>query len=167
MRCRQATSHYLSQCWPSSMSPYGVTMPQWVKKMMMINKYRFVISLVYRSTDRHGYVYSTLLLTKYSITNTQPSKIEYWSDIPLSFVYHYAYFLFHSALYILFSIQYPHSCVALIFGGYFACLTIGLFSSIRNNWIQLTCEARGLTSNTRRVHYLLVTLYTCKFWKHS
>ena len=28
---RQATSHYLSQCWPSSMSPYGVTRPQWVK----------------------------------------------------------------------------------------------------------------------------------------
>ena len=28
--CRQATSHYLSQCWPSSMSPYGVTRPQWV-----------------------------------------------------------------------------------------------------------------------------------------
>ena len=30
--CRQATSHYLSQCWPSSMSPYGVTRPQWVKE---------------------------------------------------------------------------------------------------------------------------------------
>ena len=29
--CRQATSHYLSQCWPRSMPPYGVTMPQWVK----------------------------------------------------------------------------------------------------------------------------------------
>ena len=28
--CRQATSHYLSQWWPSSMSPYGVTRPQWV-----------------------------------------------------------------------------------------------------------------------------------------
>ena len=28
--CRQATSHYLIQCWPSSMSPYGVTRPQWV-----------------------------------------------------------------------------------------------------------------------------------------
>ena len=27
--CRQATSHYLSQCWPRSMSPYGVTRPQW------------------------------------------------------------------------------------------------------------------------------------------
>ena len=29
--CRQATSHYLSQCWPSSVSPYGVTSPQCVK----------------------------------------------------------------------------------------------------------------------------------------
>ena len=29
--CRQATSHYLNQCWHSSMSPYGVTRPQWVQ----------------------------------------------------------------------------------------------------------------------------------------
>ena len=29
--CRQATSHYLqSQCWPRSVSPYGLTRPQWV-----------------------------------------------------------------------------------------------------------------------------------------
>ena len=28
--CRQATSHYLSQCWPRFVSPYGVTRPQWV-----------------------------------------------------------------------------------------------------------------------------------------
>ena len=28
--CRQATSHYLSQCWPISVSPYGITRPQWV-----------------------------------------------------------------------------------------------------------------------------------------
>ena len=27
--CHQATSHYLSQCWPRSLSPYGVTRPQW------------------------------------------------------------------------------------------------------------------------------------------
>ena len=26
--CRQATSHYLSQCWPRSLSPYGFTRPQ-------------------------------------------------------------------------------------------------------------------------------------------
>ena len=29
--CRQATSHYLSQCWPRSMSPNGVTGSQWFK----------------------------------------------------------------------------------------------------------------------------------------
>ena len=29
--CRQATSHYLNQCCPSYMAPYGVTRPQWVK----------------------------------------------------------------------------------------------------------------------------------------
>ena len=28
--CRQATSHYLSQCWPRSLPPYGVTRPQCV-----------------------------------------------------------------------------------------------------------------------------------------
>ena len=28
--CRQATSHYLSQRWPRSLSPYGVTRPQCV-----------------------------------------------------------------------------------------------------------------------------------------
>ena len=30
--CRQATSHYLSQCWPRSVLPYGITRPQWVNK---------------------------------------------------------------------------------------------------------------------------------------
>ena len=29
--CFQATSHYLSQCWPRSVSPYGATRPQWDK----------------------------------------------------------------------------------------------------------------------------------------
>ena len=29
--CRQATSHYLIQCWPRSRSPYGVIRPQGVK----------------------------------------------------------------------------------------------------------------------------------------
>ena len=28
--CRQATRHYLSQCWSRSLSPYGVIRPQWV-----------------------------------------------------------------------------------------------------------------------------------------
>ena len=32
--CRQATSHYLSQCWPRSVLPYGVTRPQWVNSLV-------------------------------------------------------------------------------------------------------------------------------------
>ena len=32
--CRQATSHYLSQCWPRSMSTYALTGPQWVNGVM-------------------------------------------------------------------------------------------------------------------------------------
>ena len=36
--CRQATSHYLSQCWPRSLSPYGVTRPQWVLRHWSLNK---------------------------------------------------------------------------------------------------------------------------------
>ena len=29
--CRQATSHYQNQCWPRSLTSYGITRPQWVK----------------------------------------------------------------------------------------------------------------------------------------
>ena len=31
--CRQAASHYLSQCWPRPLSPYDVTRPQWVNSL--------------------------------------------------------------------------------------------------------------------------------------
>ena len=31
--CCQATNHYLSQCWPRSMSPHGITRPQWVNSL--------------------------------------------------------------------------------------------------------------------------------------
>ena len=36
--CHQATSHYLSQCWPRSMSPYVITMPLWVKLATLIGQ---------------------------------------------------------------------------------------------------------------------------------
>ena len=35
--CRQATSHYLSQCWPISMLPNGVTRPKWVNRSCIQN----------------------------------------------------------------------------------------------------------------------------------
>ena len=34
--CRQATSHYLSQCWPRSMSPNGITRPEWVDRLYVV-----------------------------------------------------------------------------------------------------------------------------------
>ena len=33
--CHQATSHYLNQCWPRSLPPYGVTRPQRVKSVFI------------------------------------------------------------------------------------------------------------------------------------
>ena len=36
--CRQATSHYLNQCWPRSPTPYGVTRPQWVDTLSAIER---------------------------------------------------------------------------------------------------------------------------------
>ena len=38
--CSQATSHYLSQCWLRSMSPYGVTGPEWVDPWIYALRWR-------------------------------------------------------------------------------------------------------------------------------
>ena len=37
--CRQATSHYLSQCWPRSLTLYGVTRPLWVTPSSLKSKH--------------------------------------------------------------------------------------------------------------------------------
>ena len=57
--CHQATSHYLSQCWPLSMSPNGVTRPQWVNiptffmpYWLKFSFYSF-FSLIYWNTLNH------------------------------------------------------------------------------------------------------------------
>ena len=34
--CHQATSHYLSQCWPRSLPPHGVTRSQWVNVLAAV-----------------------------------------------------------------------------------------------------------------------------------
>ena len=33
--CRQASSHYLNQCWPRPKPPYGVSRPQWVNNIFI------------------------------------------------------------------------------------------------------------------------------------
>ena len=46
--CRQATSHYLSQLWPRSMSPNGVTRPKWVKYILRSrgSKYVYLCNMI-------------------------------------------------------------------------------------------------------------------------
>ena len=56
--CRQATCHYLIQCWPSSMSPYGVTRPQRVK--------RLVYESFAKCESLHGIYIETYRLSKMS-----------------------------------------------------------------------------------------------------
>ena len=56
--CRQAASHYLSQCWPRSLSPYGVTIPQWINvhghvSIPTTNK-AFPFPLQWRHNDHDG-----------------------------------------------------------------------------------------------------------------
>ena len=40
--CHQATGHYLSQCWPRSVSPYNAIRPQWVKQQGIFSKCYFI-----------------------------------------------------------------------------------------------------------------------------
>ena len=37
--CRQATSHYLNQCWHRSLPPYGVTRPHWVNGVWLMSQH--------------------------------------------------------------------------------------------------------------------------------
>ena len=66
--CRQATSHYLSQCWPRSMSPNGITRLQWVKETSCLHsvvKCEFILLLtpnVSCHPDIHYWDYSHGLL---------------------------------------------------------------------------------------------------------
>ena len=65
--CRQATRHCLNQCWPRSLSPYGVTRPQWVK----LYKYD-VMNITKHSDDikwKHFPHYWPFVRYKYDVMN--------------------------------------------------------------------------------------------------
>ena len=46
--CCQATSHYLSQCWPRFMSPYGVTRSQWVSTLKPKQNGRYISGDIFK-----------------------------------------------------------------------------------------------------------------------
>ena len=57
--CRQATSHYLSQCWPRSLSPYDVTRPECVKSTDLLDLLQEEVSALKVHLDTillHGFV---------------------------------------------------------------------------------------------------------------
>ena len=47
--CHQATSHYLNQCWPRSISLYGVNRLQWVKPLSVVNNPKTQCFIYYTS----------------------------------------------------------------------------------------------------------------------
>ena len=56
--CRKAKSHYLSQCWPSSMSPYGITRPQLVNSACNHLCFRAEILLCHMLIWNHSYYHT-------------------------------------------------------------------------------------------------------------
>ena len=55
--CRQATSHYLSQYLPRSVSPYGITRPQWVKHGIWNMQKHWLSMAILSSNLLHGVVH--------------------------------------------------------------------------------------------------------------
>ena len=52
MTLMQATTHYLSQCWPRSMSPYGITMLHWVNSLWLSEKFeKWIIQITATYSD--------------------------------------------------------------------------------------------------------------------
>ena len=58
--CHQATSHYLSQCWLSLLSPYGIIRPWWVKRKCCKNPLAWLSVLLVLDLGAMGYIESWL-----------------------------------------------------------------------------------------------------------
>ena len=82
----QATSHYLGQCWPRSMSPYGIIRPQWVKHTYTLPSwlsfYMYVMSVLEKKKPSCVYNQPHCFLNGYNVT------YKYFSE-KFSFELHY------------------------------------------------------------------------------
>ena len=78
--CHQAINHFLSQCWPVSMSPYGVTRPQWV-------------SCIYISGNVDMYIrkFKKNIYLLFSIIPWWWNVVCYWELFPKSTIAHTLY----------------------------------------------------------------------------
>ena len=68
--CRQATSNYLSQCWPRSLSPYGVTRPQRVNTLRPEqNGWHFADNNIYIFMNEEVWIVIEFSLKVYSLAS--------------------------------------------------------------------------------------------------
>ena len=70
--CHQATSHYLSQCWPRSLLPYGITRLQLVKKFQLLQTLWKLSSI--KSGTWHGSCAPGLMELQYSVNSLAPGR---------------------------------------------------------------------------------------------
>ena len=87
--CRQASSHYLNQCWPVFMSPNGVTRPQWFNSLLMQYPLCFTFSSDFvpnvAETNNHRHVTKPKLQRKaHSIKITMSKKMISWFQLVFS-----------------------------------------------------------------------------------
>ena len=68
--CRQASSHYLSQCWPSSMPSYDVTRPQWVNTLFLQGWELYIQLLNVLRPDQNGRQFADKIF--------QHNHFQYW-----------------------------------------------------------------------------------------
>ena len=88
--CHQATSHYLSQCWPCCMSPFGITRPQWVHVLNLFWKYKSnfevsAISFIFFRNHPQSNQWSGYLCRHFSRTGQEDAPcchVECWGHTP-------------------------------------------------------------------------------------
>ena len=61
----QATSHYLCQCWLSSIPPYGITRPQWVQEKLARGLRRLELLILTTSCFTKAFSIATEIQGKY------------------------------------------------------------------------------------------------------
>ena len=80
--CRQAASHYLSQCCPRSLSPYGVTRPQWVKPFPELRRTYCQLNPLGQTSVKFESKYK-IFLSRTSISKCHLQNVSHWVQISI------------------------------------------------------------------------------------
>ena len=83
--CRQAASHYLSQCWPRCMPPYSITRPQWVNDItiseqssaLTIQRTRYIFYWRHNTCSSHSYLLQ-VTLSNWTLNRFLTKACQFW-----------------------------------------------------------------------------------------